>query len=114
MRFSPRTFQATILAASTVALTVGAFDNSIPFVSQHRIAQNENSRALTSPTSFLQMSTTEAVEKVTSEPSLPTDIKIPASQIRAAQLTTTDGETITLGDKMGKGTSVVIFLRHMG
>lgn len=43
-----------------------------------------------------------------------TQIRIPASKIRSAQLTTVDGETITLGDKMGSGTSLVMFLRHMG
>jgi len=34
--------------------------------------------------------------------------------LRSAMLTDADGETIRLGDKMGKGTSVVVYLRHMG
>lgn len=34
--------------------------------------------------------------------------------LRSAMLTDANGEVIRLGDKMGKGTSVVVFLRHMG
>ena len=41
-------------------------------------------------------------------------IKVKASQIRSAQLTNVNGESITLGEAIGDGTSLVIFLRHMG
>lgn len=34
--------------------------------------------------------------------------------LRSAMLTNADGEVIRLGDKMGNGTSVVVYLRHMG
>lgn len=34
--------------------------------------------------------------------------------LRDALLTDVNGDTITLGDKMGPGASVVVFLRHMG
>jgi hypothetical protein len=34
--------------------------------------------------------------------------------MRDAMLTDVNGDTIKLGDKMGQGTSVVVFLRHMG
>lgn len=34
--------------------------------------------------------------------------------MRDAMLTDVNGDTITLGDKMGRGTSVVVFLRHLG
>ena len=30
------------------------------------------------------------------------------------ELTAADGTTVTLGSKMGRGTSVVVFLRHLG
>lgn len=53
---------------------------------------------------------------------IPNDIVHPAlvSQkgsgklMRDAMLTDVNGDTIKLGDKMGRGTSVVVFLRHMG
>ena len=34
--------------------------------------------------------------------------------LRSAMLTDVNGEIVRLGDKMGTGTSIVIFLRHMG
>ena len=46
------------------------------------------------------------------------DIAIPegvtANVLRSAVLTNVDGQKVQLGDKMGSGTSIVIFLRHMG
>jgi hypothetical protein len=39
---------------------------------------------------------------------------VTAKALRSATLTNADGELITLGDKMGKGTSIVVFLRHLG
>jgi hypothetical protein len=49
---------------------------------------------------------------------MPSNIEIPesvtAASLRSAQLTNIDGELINLGDRMGKGTSIVIFLRHLG
>ena len=37
-----------------------------------------------------------------------------ASILRSLVLTNVDGDSISLGNLMGKGKSVVIFLRHMG
>jgi len=48
---------------------------------------------------------------------LPTDLtseKGSASILRSAVLTNVDGDFVSLGRLMGKGKSVVIFLRHMG
>lgn len=42
------------------------------------------------------------------------DASISASILRNAGLTNAKDETVKLGDIMGKGKSVVIFLRHMG
>lgn len=39
---------------------------------------------------------------------------VTAKTLRSAVLTNADGESVRLGDKMGPGTSVVVFLRHMG
>mmetsp|Transcript_32757 Transcript_32757/g.49374 ORF Transcript_32757/g.49374 Transcript_32757/m.49374 type:complete len:107 (-) Transcript_32757:834-1154(-) len=49
---------------------------------------------------------------------IPDNVSIPdsvtAQSLRSAVLTDVNGKQIKLGDKMGKGTSVVIFLRHLG
>jgi hypothetical protein len=37
-----------------------------------------------------------------------------AESLRSAALTNVDGDVVRLGDVMGEGTSVVVFLRHMG
>lgn len=39
---------------------------------------------------------------------------VTAKVLRSATLTDANGELVRLGDKMGKGTSIVIFLRHLG
>lgn len=53
---------------------------------------------------------------------IPTDVttqslvseKGSAKVLRSAVLTNADGDSIRLGDQMGNGVSVVIFLRHLG
>jgi len=37
-----------------------------------------------------------------------------AQALRSAQLTNAQGEKVRLGDYMGQGTSIVVFLRHLG
>jgi len=62
-------------------------------------------------TSALFLSSTDV------ESNQPTDLtsqKGSASLLRTATLTDADGTTIQLGTPMTKGTSVVVFLRHMG
>jgi len=39
---------------------------------------------------------------------------VTAETLRSAILTDAKGGSIRLGDKMGKGTSIVVFLRHLG
>jgi hypothetical protein len=39
---------------------------------------------------------------------------VTAKALRSATLTNADGALITLGDQMGTGTSIVVFLRHLG
>lgn len=39
---------------------------------------------------------------------------VTAKALRSAVLTNANGETVRLDDKMGSGTSIVIFLRHLG
>jgi len=54
----------------------------------------------------------------TDNPSSATPDTIPeyvtAKALRSAILTDTDGVLISLGEKMGKETSIVVFLRHLG
>lgn len=39
---------------------------------------------------------------------------VTAQSLRSAVLTNIDGELVRLDEKMGKGTSIVVFLRHLG
>jgi len=39
---------------------------------------------------------------------------VTAEALRSAVLTNSDGELVSLGEKMGQGTSIVVFLRHLG
>jgi len=39
---------------------------------------------------------------------------VTAQSLRTAILTNIDGDLIRLDEKMGKGTSIVVFLRHLG
>ena len=43
-----------------------------------------------------------------------TNLQPGASMIRSCMLTDVDGNSVRLGDKMGPGKSVVVFLRHLG
>jgi len=62
---------------------------------------------------------TDTDEATTTTPcDMPSNTDIPesvtAKNIRSAVLTNVDGDRIKLGDVMGRGTSVVVFLRHLG
>ena len=65
-------------------------------------------------TSALDQSSTE-IAKPCDMPDV-TDIPegVTARALRSAVLTDINGQKIQLGDKMGSGTSIVIFLRHLG
>jgi len=53
---------------------------------------------------------------------IPTDVEVPdllsekgsANKLRSAVLTNAAGDFVRLDDQMGDGTSVVVFLRHLG
>jgi hypothetical protein len=42
------------------------------------------------------------------------DLDIFGKTLRSTKLTNAEGQLVRLGDAMGKGTSVVVFLRHLG
>lgn len=67
---------------------------------------------VSSSTSLLMASSSAATPCDTPDIAIPEGVT--ANVLRSAVLTNADGESIRLGDKMGSGVSVVIFLRHMG
>jgi len=74
-----------------------------------RTPYNQNSKHR-----FLSMNMSDEEVQKTSLENGNTQIKIPASKLRSAQITNVDGEIVSLGEKIGTGTSIVVFLRHMG
>jgi hypothetical protein len=46
--------------------------------------------------------------------SSPSNKQITAQDLRKITVTNADGKTVTLGEMMGTGTSIVVFLRHLG
>ena len=67
---------------------------------------------------LLATSTTSKDDATSSSPCAMPDGVIPegvtAKALRSALLTNANGELISLNDKMGPGTSIVVFLRHLG
>ena len=56
-------------------------------------------------------------EESSSNCAIPNDVipdSVTAQSLRSAVLTNANGEKVRLDEKMGPGTSVVIFLRHLG
>jgi hypothetical protein len=96
-----RAFAAAVALGALVASSATAFQQT--FVVPNRGAVASRSFA------FLQSTAT---------PCDTPDIEIPegvtARMLRSAVLTNANGESVTLGDKMGSGTSVIVFLRHLG
>ena len=92
---------AAILSASAVA-----FQPSF----QNRLLRSKN----VSVTTFRLSSATES--DASSPCAMPEVIpeSVTARDIRSAILTNADGELVNLGEKMGNGKSIVIFLRHLG
>lgn len=46
--------------------------------------------------------------------SLPANKVVTAQELRKIEVTNADGDSVALGDLMGQGTSIVVFLRHLG
>ncbi len=102
---------ATLLTASAVA---AAF-------TIHTL--NDNNRAVLSSSSSSTTKTRGTSLSSTTTPcNIPQDIKPidlvsqkgSASILRSVVLTNVDGDFISLGKLMGKGKSIIVFLRHMG
>ena len=102
-----------VVLASCVA-TTGAFTSLLG------IAMN---KPLKQSTSTFRQSSVECDDSECDLPDFDTDLSEPvaasvtdrgASVFRNSMLTDADGNKVKLGDKMGSGKSVVIFLRHLG
>jgi hypothetical protein len=96
MKLVRAAFAAALLSASAVV----AFQPP-PNVAPRMLSRLSSS--LTSETELSPCATPDIIpESVTTK------------SLRSAILTNADGEFVNLGDKMGKGTSIVVFLRHLG
>lgn len=103
-----------LLSVAAGSAVVNGFSPS-PMAAATRVAINEVTVTTTSQLSM-------ATETDSTPCDIPEDVINPdlvsqkgsGSLLRDAMLTDVNDKTIRLGDKMGDGTSVVIFLRHMG
>lgn len=108
MRFAAAATIVVGVAASAAAFTIQNTDN-------HRSLNRIGDR-LQFPSSKLFSSTSGSTQCDIPD-IVPTDLtteKGSASLLRSAALTNVDGDIVSLDALMGKGKSVVIFLRHMG
>jgi len=115
------------LASLLSAQTALCFTGTHTFLNNQQLAANTplqynhmTSRSTLAESSATQLlSSTEpcdVCEETEKTPSLPSLVnqKGAGSLLRNAVLTNVDGESVSLDGAMGKGASVVIFLRHMG
>ena len=101
MRLLSGVVAAAILSASAVA-----FQPSL----QNRLLRSNNVAVSTSHLS-------STAESESSAPCAMPDVipeSVTARDLRSAILTNADGELVNLGEKMGNGKSIVVFLRHLG
>jgi hypothetical protein len=102
MRLATAAFAAAIMVNS-----VQAFQPSL---------QRKNVVMMPFQKSSLLYSST--IEPETTPCSTPDNMIIPvdvtAKALRSAMVTNANGEMVSLGEQMGKGASIVVFLRHLG
>jgi hypothetical protein len=96
MKFVRAAFAAALLSASAVL----AFQPTL------NVASRTVSRLSSSVTS-------ETEPSPYATPDIIPDF-VTAKLLRSTILKNADGEFVNLGEKMGKGTSIVVFLRHLG
>jgi hypothetical protein len=111
MKFSALVVASAFVAACSVDAAAAAFQSPSFDVSRRSnnggILERRSSRCMSAPT----------LKEEEAPCAMPEDILLPvvtARSLRSAVLTNSNGEIVRLGDKMGKGTSVVVFLRHLG
>lgn len=98
-------------ATAVLATLMVAAGSTAAFQQQPALATRSTSTAFASKTALPSTTTTET-------PCATPDIEVPqgvtANLLRSAVLTNADGQEVSLGEKMGQGASVVVFLRHLG
>ena len=96
---------------------VGAFQPAL-LQTKRTTATIPSTQFSTATTSSLYSSTLDQDTTEGSICDIPSNVQVPedftAAGLRSAVLTDADGNIVRLGEKMGSGTSVVIFLRHLG
>jgi len=103
---------------SLVAAAVAAMGFATPtsaFQSVHPTALSQSS-TITRTGQLFAVSTNNKQDE-SSPCAMPNDVipeSVTAQGLRSAMLTNANGDKIRLGDQMGQGTSIVIFLRHLG
>jgi len=99
---------SSIACAAAFATSVSSFQ--ISHLQSAFLQKNTRQKKEESPSALWSATTEES-------PCATPDI-IPASvtakTLRSAILTDADGELVRLGDRMGEGTAIVVFLRHLG
>lgn len=95
-----------------------AFTHTPAFV-KHSLTSIELSKTSSPPSGGLYPIRTTTLFLSNSDTTVATttmmeEIKVPASAIRNSVVTRIDGESVTIGEAMGPGSNVVVFLRHMG
>lgn len=110
MRVSSSAVLAALAGVATLSLSVQAFQPQA--VPSSLMLRPENK----SP-SLLTRFSTAAKETEASPCEMPNEVipaDLTARNLRSAVLTNVRGEKVRLDEKMGSGTSIVVFLRHMG
>lgn len=105
---------SSVLAAAAFAATAYSANAFQPTLSSmgHRTTGTSFEKMTEKMTALSSTATDEA-----SPCAIPNDVipdSVTARGLRSAVLTNIDGEKVRLDQKMGKGTSIVIFLRHLG
>jgi len=104
-------YPTTFLAAAATAAALGFVEPSHAFQSASLRKAGVTPRTLLSA-SRAQDSAGPMTPCAIPDGAIPGSVT--AQGLRAAFLTNADGDRVTLGECMGKGTSIVVFLRHLG
>lgn len=109
---------ASSLAA---AATLGLVGQSTAFIqptsSSVGILNNDARFVKTTTSNFKLMAMSTDKEEATPPCAMPDDVipeSVTAQGLRSAVLTNADGDLVNLGEQMGQGKSIVVFLRHLG
>jgi hypothetical protein len=109
-----RIYFAASLAVATVGLAAPTITAFQPVAKLSRSAVVASSPTISSRPLFAVSTKQEEGLSPCSTPDGAIPESVTAQSLRSAILTNANGELVTLGEQMGKGTSIVVFLRHLG